>query len=82
MITIIYKSENCLGETPYVRMQKIPFGGACKMCEKGKTYTTTLFLHTSSPELFTYLQIFTNDNILLKVLHYLNGDQVVATLIK
>ena len=33
-LTIIYKSENCLGETPYVRMQKIPFGGSCKMCER------------------------------------------------
>jgi pre-mRNA-splicing factor RBM22/SLT11 len=26
--------ETCLGETPYVRMQKIPHGGTCKMCER------------------------------------------------
>ena len=26
--------ESCLGETPYVRMQKIPGGGTCKMCER------------------------------------------------
>lgn len=26
--------EGCLGETPYVRMQKNPYGGTCKMCER------------------------------------------------
>jgi pre-mRNA-splicing factor RBM22/SLT11 len=26
--------EKCLGDTPYVRMQKHPFGGNCKMCDR------------------------------------------------
>lgn len=26
--------ETCLGESPFVRMQKIPYGQACKICEK------------------------------------------------
>jgi len=29
--------EGCLGENPYVRMQKITFGGTCKMCERPYT---------------------------------------------
>ena len=29
--------ESCLGENPYVRMQKIDFGGKCKMCERPYT---------------------------------------------
>ena len=26
--------EGCLGSTPYVRMEKSPHGGSCKMCER------------------------------------------------
>ena len=34
-VTFPLLCEKCLGENPYLKMQRTPDGGTCKMCAKG-----------------------------------------------